>query len=198
MRLEYQADNKYNQSCKNNQKKIYHTRTLSISKTHSINHIHSPSIRTPFIFHLSLKTEKPALHNTHLLQNTHWWEQSSQLLVMMTKVIITQEWIKIVKILFIHSKYWTIHCSLTHTHPNSNTHPIQKHSPSSKTLSISHLSLKTEKPALHNTIQHTLRLIYFKILTGENKVLNWYWWEQCSQLLVMMSKVIITQEWIKL
>ena len=34
------------------------------SKTYSINHTHSPSIRTPSIFHLSLKTKNPALHNT--------------------------------------------------------------------------------------------------------------------------------------
>ena len=49
----------------------------------------------------------------------------------------------------------------SHTHSHSptsktltyfkNTHPIQKHSPNSKTLFISHLELKTENPALHNT-----------------------------------------------
>ena len=98
---------------------------------------------------------------------------------MMTKVIITQEWIKIVKILFIHSKYWTIHCSLTHTHPNSNTHPIQKHSPSSKTLSISHLSLKTEKTC---TPQH------YSAHTQTHLLQNTHWWEQSSQLILVRTK----------
>ena len=118
MRFEYQADNKYNQSCKNNKKKyIYHTRTLSISK----NTLHQPhpltinqnTIHLP----LELKNRKTCTPQHSPTSKYSLWEQSSQLLVMMTKVIITQEWIKIVKILFIHSKYWTIHCSLTHTHP---------------------------------------------------------------------------------
>ena len=34
---------------------------------------------------------------------------------------------------------------------NSNTHLLQNTHPIQKTLSISHLGLKTEKPALHNT-----------------------------------------------
>ena len=220
MRLEYQADNKYNQSCKNNQKKIYHTRTLSISKntlhqphpltinqntihlplelknrktctpqhsptskyslvrtkfstvsdddqshhhsgmnkncknfiytlkilnnslfshTHSPQFKHSPNSKTLTQFkntiHLPLelknrKTCTPQHYSahtqTHLLQNTHWWEQSSQLILVRTKFSTVSDddqshhhsgMNKIVKILFIHSKYWTIHCSLTHIHP---------------------------------------------------------------------------------
>ena len=41
-----------------------YTYTTHFQKTYPINHIHSPSIGTPSIFHLSSKTKNPTLHNT--------------------------------------------------------------------------------------------------------------------------------------
>ena len=47
---------------------------------------------------------------------------------------------------------WVHNINPSHTH----THLLQKHNPSPT------LSLKTQKPALHNIIHHTLTLTYFK------------------------------------
>ena len=90
-----------NKNCKNF---IYTFKILNnslFSHTNSNTHLLQKTL-TQFknTIHLPLGVKKQKnLHSitltihthTHLLQNIHWWEQSSQLFVMMTKVIITQE-----------------------------------------------------------------------------------------------------------